>query len=153
MSVEQNLVLEDLDRFRTGPFLSRRRVRAHAEALIERFDIRAAPGDPIRSLSGGNMQKVLLARALERDPTVLVASQPTRGLDVGACQYVYTQLRALRDAGSGVLLVSEDLDELIGIADRIVVLSGGRLVGEVAAADATREALGVLMTGSREHAA
>ena len=153
MSVELNLVLEDLDRFRTGPFLSRRRVRAHAEALIERFDIRAAPGDPIRSLSGGNMQKVLLARAIERDPTVLVASQPTRGLDVGACQYVYTQLRALRDAGSGVLLVSEDLDELIGIADRIVVLSGGRLVGDVAAADATREALGVLMTGSREHAA
>jgi ABC-type uncharacterized transport system ATPase subunit len=153
MSVELNLVLEDLDRFRTGPFLSRRRVRGHAEALIERFDIRAAPADPVRSLSGGNMQKVLLARAIERDPTVLVASQPTRGLDVGACQYVYTQLRALRDAGSGVLLVSEDLDELIGIADRIVVLSGGRLVGEVAAADATREALGVLMTGSREHAA
>jgi general nucleoside transport system ATP-binding protein len=153
MSVEQNLVLEDLDRFRTGPFLSRRRVRAHAQALIERFDIRAAPGDPIRSLSGGNMQKVLLARAIERDPTVLVASQPTRGLDVGACQYVYTQLRALRDAGGGVLLVSEDLDELIGIADRIVVISGGRLVGEVAAADATREALGVLMTGHQEHAA
>jgi simple sugar transport system ATP-binding protein len=154
MSVEQNLVLEDLDRFRTGPFLSRRRVRAHAESLIERFDIRAAPADPVRSLSGGNMQKVLLARAIERDPTVLVASQPTRGLDVGACEYVYAQLRALREAGSGVLLVSEDLDELIGIADRIVVLSGGRLVGEVAAADATREALGVLMTGgSREHAA
>ena len=154
MSVEQNLVLEDLDRFRTGPFLSRRRVRAHAEALIERFDIRAAAADPIRSLSGGNMQKVLLARAIERDPTVLVASQPTRGLDVGACEYVYAQLRALREAGSGVLLVSEDLDELIGIADRIVVLSGGRLVGEVAAADATREALGVLMTGgSRGHAA
>jgi simple sugar transport system ATP-binding protein len=146
MSVELNLVLEDLDRFRTGPFLSRRRVRAHAQALIERFDIRAAPGDPIRSLSGGNMQKVLLARAIERDPTVLVASQPTRGLDVGACQYVYSQLRELRDAGRGVLLVSEDLDELIGIADRIVVLSGGRLVGEVAAAEATREALGVLMT-------
>ena len=147
MSVELNLALEDLDRFRTGPFLSRRRLRAHAEALIERFDIRAAPGDPIRSLSGGNMQKVLLARAIERDPTVLVASQPTRGLDGGACQYVYSQLRALRTAGRGVLLVSEDLDELIGIADRIVVLSGGRLVGEVAAADATREALGVLMTG------
>jgi ABC-type uncharacterized transport system ATPase subunit len=154
MSVEQNLVLEDLDRFRAGPFLSRRRVRAHAESLIERFDIRAAPADPIRSLSGGNMQKVLLARAIERDPTVLVASQPTRGLDVGACEYVYAQLRALRAAGSGVLLVSEDLDELIGIADRIVVLSGGRLVGEVAAADATREALGILMTGGpREHAA
>ena len=84
------------------------------------------------------MQKVLLARAIERNPTVLVASQPTRGLDVAACEYVYGQLRALREAGSGVLLVSEDLDELIGIADRIVVLSGERLVGEVAAADATR---------------
>ncbi len=153
MTVEQNLVLEDLDRFRTGPFLSRRRVRAHAESLIERFDIRAAPGDPIRSLSGGNMQKVLLARALERRPTVLVASQPTRGLDVGACQYVYSQLRALRDDGQGVLLVSEDLDELIAIADRIVVLSGGRVVGEVSGAGATREALGVLMTGSSPAAA
>ncbi|MCW2583050.1 MAG: hypothetical protein JWQ53_1840 [Klenkia sp.] len=150
MSVEHNLAIEDLDRFRTGPFLSRRRVRAHAERLIERFDIRASPADPIRSLSGGNMQKVLLARAIERDPTVLVASQPTRGLDVGACEYVYAQLRALRDAGSGVLLVSEDLDELLGIADRIVVLSGGRVVGELAAADATREALGVLMTGGAE---
>ena len=83
------------------------------------------------------MQKVLLARALERDPTVLVAAQPTRGLDVGACDYVYDQLRALRDAGGGVLLVSEDLDELLGLADRIVVLSGGRLIGELAAADAT----------------
>ena len=149
MSVEQNLVLEDLDRFRSGPFLSRRRVRAHAESLIERFDIRAAPADPIRSLSGGNMQKVLLARAIERDPTVLVASQPTRGLDVGACEYVYAQLRALREAGSGVLLVSEDLDELIGIADRIVVLSGGRLVGEVAAG--RRDPRGARRADDRRH--
>ncbi len=79
---------------------------------------------------------------------MLVASQPTRGLDVGACEYVYTQLRALRDAGRGVLLVSEDLDELISLADRIVVLSGGRVVGEVPGAGATREELGMLMTGS-----
>ncbi|MBK5249055.1 MAG: ABC transporter ATP-binding protein, partial [Actinomycetales bacterium] len=122
LTVEQNLVLEDLDDFRRGPFVSRRRVREHVRALMERFDIRADPHDEIRSLSGGNMQKVLLARAIARNPRALVASQPTRGLDVGACEYVYSQLRALRADGAGVLLVSEDLDELLGLCDRIVVL-------------------------------
>ena len=92
------------------------------DALIEQFDIRAAPHDPMRTLSGGNMQKVLLARALSRQPVALVVAQPTRGLDVGACNYVYDQLRAVRDRGGGVLLVSEDLDELLALADRIVVL-------------------------------
>ena len=147
LSVEQNLVIEDLERFRTGPFLNRRRVRAHAQRLIERFDIRAMPTDPIRSLSGGNMQKVLLARAIDRDPTALVVSQPTRGLDVGACRFVYEQLRGLTDRGAGVLMVSEDLDELIGVCDRIVVILEGRIVGEADAATATREQLGVMMTG------
>ncbi|MET1045071.1 MAG: ABC transporter ATP-binding protein [Microbacteriaceae bacterium] len=147
LSVEQNLVLEDLDRFRRGPFLDRRRVREHVRALMERFDIRANARDPIRSLSGGNMQKVLLARAIARNPRALVASQPTRGLDVAACEYVYSQLRALRDDGAGVLMISEDLDELIGVSDRIVVILSGRIVGELAAAEATRERLGLLMTG------
>ncbi|GLK16467.1 ABC transporter ATP-binding protein [Herbiconiux flava] len=153
LSVEQNLVLEDLDRFRVGPFTSRRRVRAHVAALIERFDIRASAGDPIRSLSGGNMQKVLLARAIARDPRALVASQPTRGLDVGACAYVYEQLRALRAGGAGVLVVSEDLDELLGLCDRIVVMVSGRIVGDVPAARTTRAELGLLMTGSAVEAA
>ena len=147
LSVEQNLVLEDLHRFRRGPFLDRGRMRAHVKDLMERFDIRANPGDPIRSLSGGNMQKVLLARAIARDPRALVASQPTRGLDVAACEYVYSQLRALREDGAGVLLISEDLDELLGVCDRIVVILEGRIVGELPAAEATREKLGVLMTG------
>ncbi|WP_167043748.1 ABC transporter ATP-binding protein [Salinibacterium sp. ZJ454] len=147
LTVEQNLVLEDLDRFRRGPFLDRRRVREHVRALMDRFDIRANARDPIRSLSGGNMQKVLLARAIARNPRALVASQPTRGLDVAACEYVYSQLRALRDDGAGVLLISEDLDELIGVCDRIVVILSGQIVGELAAADATRERLGLLMTG------
>jgi ABC-type uncharacterized transport system ATPase subunit len=147
LSVEQNLVLEDLHRFRRGPFLDRRGVKEHVKGLMERFDIRANPGDPIRSLSGGNMQKVLLARAIARDPRALVASQPTRGLDVAACEYVYSQLRALREAGAGVLLISEDLDELLGVCDRIVVILEGRIVGELSAAEATREKLGVLMTG------
>jgi ABC-type uncharacterized transport system ATPase subunit len=147
LSVEQNLVLEDLHRFRRGPFLDRGRVRAHVKDLMERFDIRANPNDPIRSLSGGNMQKVLLARAISRDPRALVASQPTRGLDVAACEYVYSQLRALREEGAGVLLISEDLDELLGVCDRIVVILEGRIVGELPAVEATREKLGVLMTG------
>ncbi len=147
LSVGQNLVLEDLDRFRIGPFLNRGAVREHVQKLIERFDIRAQPGDPIRSLSGGNMQKVLLARAISRGPKALVASQPTRGLDIGACEYVYSQLRALRDEGAGVLLISEDLDELLGICDRIAVIFSGRIIGELPAADATPEALGLLMTG------
>lgn len=147
LSVEQNLVLEDLDSFRTGPFISRRRIRAHVQELMKRFDIRANASDPIRSLSGGNMQKVLLARAISRNPRALVASQPTRGLDVGACEYVYTQLRGLRDDGAGVLVISEDLDELLTLCDRIVVLFSGRIIGDVMAADASREELGLLMTG------
>ncbi|MET4637304.1 ABC transporter ATP-binding protein [Mycetocola sp. 2940] len=149
LTVAQNLVLEDLDGFRRGPFLDRRSIRDHVAGLIERFDIRAQPGDPIRSLSGGNMQKVLLARAISRNPRALVASQPTRGLDVGACEYVYSQLRALRDAGAGVLLISEDLDELLGICDRIAVIFSGEILGELPAAEATHESLGLLMTGQR----
>lgn len=148
LSVEQNLVLEDLDRFRRwGVFTDRHRVREHTREMIERFDIRADPGVPIRTLSGGNMQKVLLARALSRDPSALVVSQPTRGLDVGACDYVYRQLRAVRERGGGIVLVSEDLDELFGLSDRIVVLVDGRIVGDVPIETATRSGIGLLMTG------
>jgi simple sugar transport system ATP-binding protein len=93
------------------------------------------------------MQKVLLARALSREPRILVVSQPTRGLDIGAYRYVHEQLRALRDAGAGVLLVSEDLDELRSLSDRIVVLFRGEVVGDVAAAETGAEQLGVLMAG------
>ncbi|WP_411721152.1 ABC transporter ATP-binding protein [Mycetocola sp.] len=152
LTVTQNLVLEDLDGFRKGPFLDRRAIRDHVAALIERFDIRAQPGDPIRSLSGGNMQKVLLARAISRNPRALVASQPTRGLDIGACDYVYSQLRALRDDGAGVLLISEDLDELLGLCDRIAVIFSGRIIGELPTAEATHESLGLLMTGQQDAA-
>lgn len=93
------------------------------------------------------MQKVLLARALARDPVALVASQPTRGLDVGAAEFVHTQLLARRAAGGGVLLISEDLEELLALADRIVVMFDGRIVGEMPVTDATPEALGLLMAG------
>ena len=147
LSVEHNLVLEDLPAYTRRGLLDRSAVRRHAEAMIERFDIRARPSDPISTLSGGNMQKVLLARALHRGPGILVASQPTRGLDIGACRYVHEQLRDLRDAGAGVLLVSEDLDELRSLSDRIVVLFRGEVVGDVTAADVSAERLGVLMAG------
>jgi ABC-type uncharacterized transport system ATPase subunit len=147
LSVEHNLVLEDLPAYTRRGLLDRSAVRRHAEAMIERFDIRARPTDPISTLSGGNMQKVLLARALHRGPGILVASQPTRGLDIGACRYVHEQLRDLRDAGAGVLLVSEDLDELRSLSDRIVVLFRGEVVGDVTAADVSAERLGVLMAG------
>ncbi len=147
LSVEQNLVLEDLSRFRNGWLLDRRAIRRHAVSLIDRFSIKAAPEDPVGSLSGGNVQKVLLARALARDPVALVASQPTRGLDVGAAEFVHTQLLARRAAGGGVLLVSEDLEELLALSDRIVVMFEGHLVGELPTSDATPQALGLLMAG------
>jgi len=122
-------------------------VRAHAEELIERFDIRARPDDSVATLSGGNVQKVLLARVLSRDPRLLVVSQPTRGLDVGATEYVRSQLLAARQRGAAVLLVSEDLDELLALADRLVVLYEGRIVGQMAAAEADVEHMGMLMAG------
>ena len=150
LSVAYNLVLERLDDFRRGGRLDERRIREHADELIERFDIRARPDDRSATLSGGNIQKVLLARVLSRDPRVLVVSQPTRGLDVGATEYVRSQLLARRAAGSAILLVSEDLDELLALADRLVVLYEGRIVGEMAAPRPTAERLGLLMAGRGE---
>jgi simple sugar transport system ATP-binding protein len=147
LSVAYNLVLERLDDFRRGGRIDERRVREHASELIQRFDIRARPDDPVVTLSGGNIQKVLLARVLSRDPRLLVVSQPTRGLDVGATEYVRSQLLARRAAGAGILLVSEDLDELLALSDRMVVMYEGRIVGEMAAAEADVERLGMLMAG------
>lgn len=147
LSVEQNLVLEDLADYTLRGSLDRRAVRAHALAMIEQFEIRAEPTTAVGTLSGGNIQKVLLARALHRRPKILLAAQPTRGLDIGTFRYVHQRLEELREEGAGVLLVSEDLDELRALADRIVVMLRGAIVGEVSAADATNERLGALMTG------
>jgi general nucleoside transport system ATP-binding protein len=147
LSVAYNLVLERLDEFRRGGRIDEAAVRTHAEELIARFDIRARPDDPVVTLSGGNIQKVLLARVLSRDPRLLVVSQPTRGLDVGATEYVRSQLLAARQRGAAVLVVSEDLDELLALADRLVVLYEGRIVGQLTAADADVEHIGMLMAG------
>ena len=147
LSVAYNLVLERLDDFRTGGRIDERRIGEHARELIERFDIRARPDDPVVTLSGGNIQKVLLARVLSRDPRLLVVSQPTRGLDVGATDYVRSQLLARRADGAAIVLVSEDLDELLGLSDRLAVLYEGRVVGEMPATDADVKHLGMLMAG------
>ncbi len=147
LSVAHNLVLEHLDDFRRGGQIDERRVREHAWELIERFDIRARAEDQVASLSGGNIQKVLLARVLSRDPRVVVVSQPTRGLDVGATEYVRRQLLERRQAGAAILLVSEDLDELMALCDRLVVLYEGRIVGAMSVADADVNELSMLMAG------
>ena len=147
LSVAYNLVLEQLDDFRRGGRIDERSIRDHAYELIKRFDIRARPDDPVATLSGGNIQKVLLARVLSRDPRLVVVSQPTRGLDVGATEYVRAQLLARRADGAAILLVSEDLDELLALSDRLVVVYEGRIVGEMAVADADVEHLGMLMAG------
>ena len=147
LSVALNLVLERIDDFGGWARLDERRIHDHAADLIERYSIRARPADRLGTLSGGNVQKVLLARVLSRDPRVVVVSQPTRGLDVGATEYVRSELLARRAAGSAILLVSEDLDELLALADRLIVLYEGRIVGEMRAVDADPERLGLLMAG------
>ncbi|MPZ96365.1 MAG: ATP-binding cassette domain-containing protein [Propionibacteriales bacterium] len=147
LSVEENLVLEDLPTYVRRGLVDRTAIRAHAERLIARFDIVATPAAAVSTLSGGNMQKVLLARALARRPRLLVAAQPTRGLDIGAYQFVHSQLKELRDSGAGLLLISEDLDEMRALCDRIAVLFRGRIVGTLTVEEATSERLGVMMTG------
>ena len=147
LSVALNLVLERIDDFGGWARLDERRIRDHAAGLIERYAIRARPDDRLATLSGGNVQKVLLARVLSRDPRVVVVSQPTRGLDVGATEYVRSELLARRAAGSAVLLVSEDLDELLALSDRVIVLYEGRIVGAMRTEDADPERLGLLMAG------
>ena len=147
LTVAENLVLEHLDEFAVAGRLDATRIRAHAEELIERFAIRARPADRVATLSGGNIQKVLLARVLSRDPRVLVVAHPTRGLDVGATEYVRSELLARRAAGVGIVLVSDDLDELLAMSDRLVVMYEGRIVGELDASEADPDRLGLLMAG------
>lgn len=149
MTVTENLCLEHLDDFLQRGILDRNRMREHAEKLIDEYQIKARPGDPIRTLSGGNMQKVILARALARTPQLVLASQPTRGLDVGASEYVRSRLLEERRRGAAVLLISEDLDEILALSDRILVMYEGRINGELAAGEATPERLGLLMSGER----
>jgi general nucleoside transport system ATP-binding protein len=150
-SVAYNMVLEHLGEFRKGPTLDEKAVRDYAQRLIDAFSIKARPQDKIRTLSGGNKQKVLLARVLARNPKVIVSAQPTRGLDVGATEFVREQLLEQRARGAGVILISDDLDEILQLSDRIIVMYEGEVVGEMTGRAADPERLGLLMAGVREH--
>lgn len=149
LTVAENLFLGDLARFTRWGLLRRPALNKEAESRMQSFDVRAdGAGAPMASLSGGNQQKVVLARELSLDPLrFLLAAQPTRGLDVGAVEAVYAQIRAARDRGVGVLLISSELDELIAVADRILVIYKGRIVGERPAERQHREEIGALMSG------
>ncbi len=133
----------------TGGLLRLSRARHLARRIVQRFDVRAPAGDPeVRALSGGNLQKFVVGRELDRKPGVLAVSQPTWGVDVGAATEIRRELTALADGGAAVLAISQDLDEILEISDRIAVISRGRLSPAVPAAETTREAIGLLMGGA-----
>ena len=148
LTVAENLALENLPKFITNGFLDRKKIYAEAEEKIKEFQIKASPNDQLRKLSGGNMQKVILARALSRKPKVVIAAQPTRGLDVGATEYVRKRLMQERERGASVVLISEDLDEVLALSDRIAVIYEGSIKGIVPSAEATPEKIGLLMAGA-----
>ncbi|MDH3398845.1 MAG: ABC transporter ATP-binding protein, partial [Acidimicrobiia bacterium] len=147
LSVAQNLALEHLEDFSDRGMLDRQLIRQHAVEKIERYQIKAGPDDKTRTLSGGNMQKIVLARVLERDPAFIVVSQPTRGLDVGATEYVRERLLEQREKGAAILLISEDLDEILSLSDRVAVIYEGKILGVLSADEADAERLGLLMSG------
>jgi simple sugar transport system ATP-binding protein len=153
LSVAENLALETLDSpdVRRAGFLRFDRLRARAEEAIAAYDIRCpGPEAPIRLLSGGNIQKVILARVLDRNPRVILANQPTRGLDVGAAAEVHRRFLDARMRGAGVILISEDLDELLALCDRIAAIARGRLTRAEPVEALTRELIGLLMAGQGE---
>ena len=154
-SLAENLALHDYDHPPASKYgwLYPKRLAERARTLLQEFDVRGGgPETPAGALSGGNQQKVVLAREIDRNPKVLLAAQPTRGLDVGAIEFVHRRLVEERDEGRGVLLVSLELDEILSLSDRILVIFEGELVGEFPPG-ASDEELGVAMTGGRRAAA
>jgi len=134
-----------------GPLLRLRKIAEKAAQTIRVYDVRAAsPSLPARQLSGGNLQKVVLGREFSSRPRVLVAAAPTRGLDVGAIESVHAYLRDAAAVGVAVLMISEDLDEILALADRVAVMFEGRVLGELAAIGADVEEIGVLMAGGHD---
>jgi simple sugar transport system ATP-binding protein len=152
LSVAENLALKS---YRIPPiggrlFMNRRVMREQAEALIKAYDIATPSAEtPSRKLSGGNLQKLILARELSSQPQVIVAAYPTRGLDIGATENVRNLLVDARNQGAAILLISEDLDEVFALSDRIDVLYEGEIVGHVSREEADRETVGLMMAGER----
>jgi general nucleoside transport system ATP-binding protein len=150
LSVEENMILEDhvSARFQAYGIMKWKKIHQYTDDLIRAYSIATAGRDAVtKSLSGGNLQKVMLARELAGNPAVVIASQPTRGLDVGAMEYIHQRLLQERERGVGILLISEDLDEVFSLSDRIAVIYEGKIVGEVVTKNASREQIGLWMSG------
>ena len=129
-------------------------IRLETKAKMERFDIR--PADDLlnaNSFSGGNQQKIVLAREIERNPDILLVGQPTRGVDIGAIEFIHQQIIALRDQGKAILLVSVELDEIFALSDRIMVMFDGQIMGERDSEQTNEKQLGLLMAGINEEGA
>ena len=157
-TLEDNMILQRyFDRQFVSPlgFLKRGEIRKYANELIEQYDVRSGQG-PVtvtRAMSGGNQQKAIIAREIDKNPDLLIAVQPTRGLDVGAIEYIHKQIVAQRDAGKGVLLVSLELDEVMALSDRILVMYEGEIVGELDPKTTTVEEMGLYMAGAKRKGA
>ncbi len=150
MTVPENLILKDYQdtKFKKGIFQDKKAIKEHAQTLIKKFDIKVGPeGSPVRLLSGGNMQKVIIARELSGNPLILMALYPTRGLDVGSAEYVHKVIVDAREKGMSTVLISEDLDELFKLSDRIAVMFRGKNVGVVDAEKVTKTEIGLMMSG------
>lgn len=152
-TLEQNMVLQRYQepQFQNHGFIRFDEVRKYAERLIEAYDVRSGQG-PVtraRSMSGGNQQKAIIAREVDRDKPLIIAVQPTRGLDVGAIEYIHGQLVSERDKGKAVLLVSLELDEVMSLSDRILVMYEGEIVGELDPKNTDINELGLYMSGAK----
>ena len=152
-TLEQNMVLQRYwqKEFEKAGFIKKKAVRKYSDKLIEQYDVRSGQGSVtmVRSMSGGNQQKAIVARELDREHKLLIAVQPTRGLDVGAIEYIHSQIVKDRDAGAGVLLVSLELDEVMNLSDRILVMYEGEIVGELDPKKTTVQELGLYMAGAK----
>ncbi len=153
-SLENNMVLQryfEPEFTNKAGFLRKDNIRKYAERLIEEYDVRSGQGPitPARAMSGGNQQKAIVAREIDKNPKLLIAVQPTRGLDVGAIENIHRQIVAHRDAGNGVLLVSLELDEVMALSDRILVMYEGEIVGELDPKKTTVEEMGLYMAGAK----
>jgi simple sugar transport system ATP-binding protein len=148
------LGFQDEKIYGAGLLFDRRAIIADEAAKMEAYDVR--PRDPLlktANFSGGNQQKIVLAREIERNPAVILVGQPTRGVDIGAIEFIHKRIVAMRDAGKAVLLVSVELDEIFALADRIICLCGGRVTGERLPAETDAKDLGLLMAGVEDRAA
>jgi simple sugar transport system ATP-binding protein len=148
--VSDNLVLNTYDTapFSRGVWRNDRAILEFATRVVKKFDVRTPSVTvPARNLSGGNQQKTILARELSREVKLLIAAQPTRGLDVGSIEFIHSQIIAARDKGAAVLLVSAELDEVMALSDRVAVMYKGKLVAVMPRSEASRDRLGLLMTG------